>query len=121
MQSINITVINRWFMGVFIGTGLTCLLLAFSLLVNVREAAALLRLLGCLVYLLGSIGVTIGFNVSRNDALAAVEATSAAGAAEWIRFVPGWTDWNTVRTVASVVAAALLFAALLVERGDTAS
>ncbi|MGI8644629.1 MAG: DUF1772 domain-containing protein [Thermomicrobiales bacterium] len=121
MQSINVTVINRWFMGVFVGTGLACLLLAIGSLFQLRETAARLRLLGCLVYLLGSIVVTIGFNVPRNDVLAAVEAPSAEGAAEWAQYVPGWTDWNTVRAIASVVAAALLFAALLAEQGDAAS
>jgi uncharacterized membrane protein len=58
--------------------------------------------------------VTIACNVPRNDALAAVAADSADGAAVWSRYVPAWTAWNTVRTVAALVAAALLIIALVV-------
>lgn len=120
MQSINVTVINRWFMGVFFGTAVACLGLAIGSVVELHRTAAILRLLGCVAYLAGSIGVTIGFNVPRNDALAAVGAGGAEGTAEWSRFVPSWTDWNTVRMIASVVAAGLLFAALLLDRGEAA-
>jgi uncharacterized membrane protein len=120
MQSINLTVINRWFMGVFIGTAVACLGLAVGSLTQPRESAPLLRLLGCLVYLIGSLGVTVRFNVPRNDALGATAPESLEGAELWARFVPAWTDWNTVRMFASIAAAALLSAAILIERNDGA-
>lgn len=120
MQSINVTVVIRWFMSVFMGTAVACLGLAVTSLAQPRESAPLLRLLSCLVYLIGSLGVTARFNVPRNDALAATTPKSLAGAELWARFVPAWTDWNTIRIVASIAAAVLLGAALLVERNDSA-
>jgi uncharacterized membrane protein len=48
------------------------------------------------------------FNVPRNNALAAHAPDSADGAAYWKRYLAEWTGWNTVRTVAALVAAACL-------------
>jgi uncharacterized membrane protein len=53
------------------------------------------------------------FNVPRNNALAAVDPTSTAGAELWRGYVTGWTAWNHVRTAACLAAAALLTIALL--------
>ena len=66
-----------------------------------------------MLYLGGVVLVTIAFNVPRNDALAAVDADSADGALRWARYVPGWTAWNTVRTVAALASAAALTIALV--------
>jgi len=72
MQQINITVINPLFMTAFLGTGLACLVLAvFSLLQWGRPGAGWL-LTGSVLYLFGTILVTMVFNVPRNDALAVV-------------------------------------------------
>ena len=113
MQSINVAVLNPWFMTPFLGTAATCVLLAVASLPRWREPAALCRLLGSGLYLVGVLAVTIACNVPRNEALAAVEADSADGAARWARFVPGWTAWNSVRTVAALGAAAALIVALV--------
>ena len=51
----------------------------------------MLRLVGSGLYLVGTMLVTIVGNVPQNDALAAVDAESADGAAEWAKLVPGWT------------------------------
>jgi uncharacterized membrane protein len=51
-----------------------------------------------------------------NDALAAVDPDSAEGAAQWARYVPGWTVWNSVRTVAALAASAALTVALVAGR-----
>jgi hypothetical protein len=56
------------------------------------------------LYLVGSLGVTMAFNVPRNEALARAEAASADAASLWQRYLVEWTAWNTVRTVASLAA-----------------
>ncbi len=76
-----------------------------------RPGSAFL-LVGSLLYLLGTILVTIAFNVPRNDALAAVDQASADGARLWAGYVTGWTAWNHVRTAAALAAAAALSIAL---------
>ncbi len=97
MQSINITVINPWFMGVLFGTAGACLVLAIAAGVNSQQPGAHWMLLGSLLYLLGSIGITIAFNVPLNDALAAVTPDSPAGATLWAKYLTTWTLWNHVR------------------------
>ena len=113
MQSINVAVINPWFLAAFLGTAAACVLLAISSLLMWHKPGAVYLLVGSLLYLVGTLLVTIAFNVPRNDALAAVDAESADGATRWARYVPGWTAWNTVRTAAAVGAAALLTIALV--------
>ena len=114
MQSINVVVINPWFMGAFFGTAAASVLVVIFSLLRWNEAGAVYLLSGGLVYLIGTILVTIAFNVPRNDALAAVEADTADGENLWPRYVAGWTAWNHVRTAAALAAAASLTIALWV-------
>lgn len=108
MQSINITVINPLFMTTFLGTAAACILLAvFSLLKWHRPDAAYL-LIGSLLYLVGTLGVTIVFNVPLNDALAKVEPSSTNGASLWVSYLANWTFWNHIRAAAALAAAASL-------------
>lgn len=106
MQSINIVVINPLFMTAFLGTGVACLVLAVSSFFRWHKPGAAYLLAGSLLYLVGTILVTIVFNVPRNDALAVVDPASAEGASLWTSYVSRWTLWNHVRTVAALAAAA---------------
>lgn len=110
MQSINITVINPWFMTAFIGTGIACLILIVTLLFRWQQPGFAYLLVASLLYLIGSLGVTIAFNVPLNDALAVVKANSPEGAALWTNYLKSWIFWNHVRTIASLAAAALFTA-----------
>jgi len=65
-----------------------------------------------LLYLAGTLLVTIVFNVPRNEALAAVAPTDPNSAKLWAGYVAGWTAWNHVRTAASLAAAASFSIAL---------
>ena len=80
MQSINIVVINPWFMAAFFGTGLGCLVLAVSSLSAWHRPGTAYAVAGSLLYLLGTILVTMVCNVPRNNALAAVDPGSTEGA-----------------------------------------
>jgi uncharacterized membrane protein len=100
MQAINVTVLNPLFLVLFFGTGALCLLLAFY------SFQAPLRLAGALLYLIGTVGVTMAFNVPRNNALARLDPASSVS--DWRRYVQEWTWWNHVRTLAAILAAALL-------------
>lgn len=112
MQSINVVVLNPWFLGVFLGTGVVCLLLAATALLGWSRPGSGLVLLGALLYLIGTIGVTMVCNVPRNDALAAVSPDSIEGAQVWTRYLSEWTTWNHVRTAAAALAAAAFSLAL---------
>jgi uncharacterized membrane protein len=65
-------------------------------------------LAGSVLYLVGTILVTIRFNVPLNNELAAVQADGLNAASTWSRYVAVWTKWNHVRTAAALAAAALL-------------
>ena len=104
MQSINITVINSLFLTAFSGTAVTCLLLVLVSLTRWGQPGTALLLGGGLLYLLGTVLVTINFNVPLNDAIAAVRADSVEGAKLWANYLVTWTAWNHVRSVASLAA-----------------
>ncbi|MBW4459270.1 MAG: DUF1772 domain-containing protein [Nodosilinea sp. WJT8-NPBG4] len=108
MQSINVTVLNPWFMGVLFDTAIGCLVLVITSLIKGNQPSARYLLIGSLLYLIGTILVTIAFNVPLNNALAAVRPNSAEGATLWAKYLTNWTLWNHVRTVAALAAAALL-------------
>ena len=112
MQSINVVVINPWFMTAFFGTAAACIILAVFSVFSWHRPDTGYLLLGSALYLVGTILVTIAFNVPRNDALAAVDPASAEGARLWAGYVKSWTAWNHLRTAAAVAAAASLTIAL---------
>ena len=109
MQSINIAVINPWFLGAFFGTAALCV--AF-VTVSLLGAPVVQLLVGSALYLVGTILVTMLFNVPRNNALAAAAPDSADGARLWERYLREWTLWNHIRTAAALLAAVSFMTAL---------
>lgn len=108
MQSINVVVINPVFLTIFLGTGLVCAVGIFASLTRRQDSGTVCVLAGSALYLVGSILVTMVFNVPRNNALAAIAPSSAEGAKLWASYLSSWTAWNHVRTMASLAAAAFL-------------
>jgi uncharacterized membrane protein len=107
-QSINVVVLNPWFFAAFFGTAALCLVLAIAAAFAWSEPGAIELLTGGLLYLLGSILVTVRANVPLNQALAVAQPESAEAAALWTRYLARWTAWNHVRTAASLTAAAFV-------------
>ena len=105
MQRINTVVINPWFMGVFMGT----LLLSVACVVLALLSSHRLQLAAGLLYAMGTFGVTVAFNVPRNNRLARLGADTPEAQAYWPVYVREWTRWNHVRTVAALAAAAMLW------------
>ncbi|MGH7414481.1 MAG: anthrone oxygenase family protein, partial [Candidatus Rokuibacteriota bacterium] len=73
---------------------------------------ALYVLAGGVLYLVGTLLVTMVFNVPRNESLASVAPADPDGARRWTGYVATWTAWNHVRTAAALAAAASLSVAL---------
>ena len=105
MQRINTVVINPWFIGVFMGT----LLLSVACVVLALLSSHALQLAAGLLYAMGTFGVTVAFNVPRNNRLARLGADTPEAQAYWPVYVREWTRWNHVRTVAALAAAAMLW------------
>ncbi|HSG30557.1 MAG TPA: anthrone oxygenase family protein [Thermodesulfobacteriota bacterium] len=112
MQSINRVILNPIFFIVFMGTAITCLIIAVSLIWKSDQPANFYLLSGNLFYLLGSMLVTIVKNVPMNNALDKVDPESDEGANLWTDYLTNWTRWNHVRTVACLLACLLLIIAL---------
>jgi uncharacterized membrane protein len=108
MQSVNITAINPLFMLALFGTAGSCVLLIIALLPKWHQTSPACLLIGSLLYLVGTVGVTIAFNVPLNDALAKVEPDSIEGSRFWATYLVSWTFWNHVRTVAAIAATVAL-------------
>ena len=108
MQSINVVVLNPGFLGLFMGTALACAVLLVCAIWRWQAPGALYLGTGSLLYLLGTFGVTMAFNVPLNNALARQDPASSEAAGFWRGYVAGWTMWNHVRTLAALLAAVLL-------------
>jgi uncharacterized membrane protein len=112
MQSINLTVLNPLFFTVFFGTAVLPLVLGIAALLRWSEPGAFYLFAASLLYLFGTIFVTMAFNVPLNNRLAAIKPGSAEGASLWTLYLSSWTAWNHVRTAASLAACALFIMAL---------
>lgn len=117
MQSINITVLNRWFMLTFVGTaGASILVIAVTLL-RWGWPESIFAIAGGALYLAGNLFVTRAFNIPLNNELAAANPDSVDGATLWERYLRDWTAWNSVRTVTALAASASLILALVADAG----
>ncbi len=81
-------------------------------LLNWYQPQSVFLLIGSLFYLVGTLGVTILFNVPLNDALAIADPDSANGASLWASYLTNWTMWNHIRTISALLAAAAITIAL---------
>ena len=112
MQSINVVVLNRWFLGAFLGTAGVCVAALLFSLLWWRDAGSVYLAVGSVLYLAGCLLVTIACNVPRNEALAKIARDDSDAARRWFDYVATWTWWNHVRTLASLAAAAAFAVAL---------
>jgi uncharacterized membrane protein len=112
MQSINVVAVTPLFMTALFGTAAACLLLTVLGGLPGQQRAGVYLIAGSVSYLVGTIAVTIFFNVPQNEKLAAVDPASAEGVRLWTEYSRSWTAWNHVRTIAALIAAACISAGL---------
>ena len=114
MQVINREVFRWVFMTLFLGMAVVSLVVIGYGIANLAHFFGGLFLLAGLVYLIGCFGVTVFFNVPMNEALAGLDLAKDETRTYWTEtYLPRWTLWNTVRTVACCVAEVLLLVGLL--------
>lgn len=106
MQSINVFAVTPLFMSVLFGTAIACGGAAtYAATAGMAEATPPV-IAGAATYFIGTIVVTMVFNVPLNNALAAVDPEAAEAVWVWTRYRRQWSAWNHVRTVSSVAAGA---------------
>ncbi len=113
MQVINREVFRWIFMTLFLGMAAVSVFIVIYGAMNLAGGPGMLIVGGALVYLLGCIVVTVFFNVPMNEALAGMDLESNATRDYWTgTYLPRWTAWNTVRTIACALSAALMLSGL---------
>jgi uncharacterized membrane protein len=112
MQAINVYILNPLFLIVFFGTAVASLVLAVATILGVPRSGGPLLLAGSSLYLIGAVGVTMVFNVPLNNRLSVLDPDTAEAATYWLTYLSEWVRWNHVRTIATVMAAALLILAI---------
>ncbi|HMK42384.1 MAG TPA: anthrone oxygenase family protein [Methyloceanibacter sp.] len=113
MQSINVAVLNPVFFAAFFGTAVLTALALIAGLSNWPQASARYLVVGGMLYLAGTIAVTMVCNVPLNNKLARVQPESDEGALLWQRYLSDWTAWNHVRTITALAASACFIMALV--------
>lgn len=109
MQGINRAAPSPVFMLVLFGTGALAIVITVIGFARASPAAPLL-LAAALAYLV-CLGLTIGYHVPRNDALALLDPDAGGTAALWREYLRDWTRLNHVRTLSAAVGCLLLIIA----------
>ena len=107
MQTINVTVLNAGFLGVFMGTAVVGLILAIAAVGGWAFAHSPYLLGGAVAYIGGTWIVTILGNVPLNNKLADVNPDDPESTKVWEHYLDRWTKLNTQRTGAALLAAVL--------------
>lgn len=106
MQAINVAAPGPAFMAVFMGAVALCLIVGVVTFVLWPEQGTVELLLGCVLYLFGSFGVTVAMNIPRNAVLAEVDPAAPGSADQWRTYVKEWSMWNHIRGGAALAATA---------------
>jgi len=103
MHEINRMAVTKPFLVVFVGTALSCLLLALVSALDLGNAPARWRLVASASYLVGTFLLTIAYHVPRNEALDRVSPASLEAAARWASYLAEWVPGNHVRAGAALL------------------
>ena len=114
MQSINVVVLNRSFLGVFMGTAILSAVVVVLIIRQWDASSSPWYLIGSLLYLFGTFMLTGVGNVPLNNQLAAVDASDPESNSAWQRYLGRWTLLNSIRMIAAL-AAAMAFVLGLIE------
>lgn len=118
MQAINLSVRNAVFAIGFFGALVLSVAVALHALVRRDAPPWRLALAAALICLIGAFGVTRAFNAPLNGEVAALDPTRPENAQAMVTYISEWTQWNHVRTLASLEALVLLLLSLRFGRRD---
>jgi uncharacterized membrane protein len=108
MQSINVTVLNPGFLGLFTGTAVIFAVLAVMALLDWSAAHSPYLLGAAVAYIGGTWMVTGVGNVPLNHRLAELKPDAEGAGDVWQDYVKRWTRLNSQRAGAAMLAAFLL-------------
>lgn len=114
MQEINREAPKAPLMSLFFGTAVVSVALIVNVAGNLGEVAARYQLAAGVLYLVGVIMLTGLYHVPRNNKLDRLDPASSHGQRYWEIYSHRWVRMNHVRTIAPLVATALLAISLVV-------
>ncbi len=112
MKQINATVLGSSFLIVLMGTGLLMVVMLYFE-PSLRGASGKLIVGACVLYLVGTLCVTMLFNVPLNMKLDEFQGDDVS---RWKEYVRDWTTWNSVRGLAAAISSAMLLLAIVLRR-----
>ncbi|MEJ7838730.1 MAG: anthrone oxygenase family protein [Thermomicrobiales bacterium] len=112
MQAINSGIGTPLFGLAFGGTALVVLILGGASIFDLGNRSAVVALTGSVLFLLGSLMITIAFNIPLNNTLDALDPNSSSAAANWSSFVDNWLSWNHARTVLTLASTVFFILAI---------
>jgi uncharacterized membrane protein len=112
MQAITTAIKSPVFLVVFFGTAALCAILSGAALLHWPKPGAGYLLAGSLLYLSGTLPVTMFRNVPLNNALMAATPDAKDARDFWKRYQASWGRWNHVRAVTAFLACACFILAL---------
>ena len=116
MQAINIAIQNPIFLLVFFGAAIFLLVAVYQHRRTPGSPRFQLLVVATLVYIIGTLGITMGANVPLNDTLAAFSphlSTLTQAAMARSAFETPWDTWHLIRTIASTGSLVLVSLACL--------
>ena len=113
MQAINVAAINPVFLFALLAPAIASAALIVIGVLDLDAAYAGWLIAGGILYLALPIGLTSGYHVPRNNALAEVDPASPDAGRAWARYRTEWTRMNHLRAAGGLAAAGALIGSLL--------
>jgi uncharacterized membrane protein len=107
MQSINKIILTPNFFLVFIGITILCAVVLILGLTSNKVSNYTLAFVAAVIYILGSLGVTIIKNVPMNNILRDLNLKREENIDYWRTYFNKWTFWNHIRFSASLISCVL--------------
>lgn len=107
MNAINETILRSLFMPLFFGSSILSVLLIIVGVTTWGESGTALSLVAGAIYFVGMFVCTVLFNLPLNNSLAGLDPKSNDAHDVWAHYLKAWTNWNHVRTLASLATCAL--------------
>lgn len=109
MKQINQSVLGSSFLAVLFGTAVLMLALLYFE-PSLKGASGKCIVAACLIYIFGSLGVTMLANVPMNVRL---QGVGPGDMLSWKSYIRDWTRWNSVRGLAATTSSALLLLSIM--------
>ena len=112
MQRINTVILNRVFIPVWMGPGPLSLGASIWAMIHFEHPSSIWILTGSALYIGGLLVLTGCCNIPLNNQLDKTDLDAPDAGSTWKHYLAKWVPWNTIRTVATLLASTAFAIAL---------